>query len=118
MIIGRGFESTPLMLDGVLYITGNNNYGWAATPDRAVGRHRRVLPPALTYGGSNPSNRGFAASGDLVYMGTLDAHLIAFNRNTGDIAWDVVVDDHRQGHAILGAPLVVKDKVITGNSAR
>ena len=88
MIIGRGFESTPLMLDGVLYITGNNNYGWAvdARSGRQIWRYRRVLPPALTYGGSNPSNRGFAASGDLVYMGTLDAHLIAFNRNTGDIA--------------------------------
>ena len=118
MIIGRGFESTPLMLDGVLYITGNNNYAWAvdARSGRQLWRYRRVLPPALTYGGSNPSNRGFAASGDLLYMGTLDAHLLALNRDTGALVWDVVVDDYRQGHAILSAPLVVKDKVITGNS--
>ena len=118
MIIGRGFESTPLMLDGVLYITGNNNYAWAidARSGRQIWRHRRLQQPGLTYGGSNPSNRGFAAWGDLLYMGTLDAHLLAFNRDTGDVVWDVAVDDYRQGHAILGAPLVVKDKVITGNS--
>jgi alcohol dehydrogenase (cytochrome c) len=118
MIIGRGFESTPLMMDGVLYITGNNNYAWAidARTGRQIWRYRRVLPPGLTYGGSNPSNRGFAAYGDLLFMGTLDAHLLAFNRSTGEIVWDTVTDDYHVGHALLAAPLVVKDKVITGNS--
>jgi len=118
MIIGRGFESTPLMMDGVLYITGNNNYAWAldARTGRQIWRYRRVLPPALTYGGSNPSNRGFAALGDLLYLGTLDAHLLAIHRNTGEIVWDTVVDDYKAGHAVLAAPLIVKDKVITGNS--
>src|SRR5512143_4095896 len=48
MIIGRGFESTPLMMDGVLYITGNNNYAWAidARTGRQIWRYRRLLPPA------------------------------------------------------------------------
>jgi alcohol dehydrogenase (cytochrome c) len=118
MVIGRGFESTPLMMDGVLYITGNNNLAWAvdARSGRQIWRYRRPLPPGLGYGSGNPSNRGFAALGDRLFMGTLDGHLVALNRNTGRPLWDVVVDDYRAGHALIAAPLIVKDKVIVGNS--
>jgi alcohol dehydrogenase (cytochrome c) len=118
MVIGRGFESTPLMLDGVLYITGNNNMAWAidARSGRQIWRYRRALPPGLTYGAGNPSNRGFAALGDRLFMSTLDGHLLAFDRSTGRIVWDVVADDFKSGHALIAAPLVVKDKLILGNS--
>jgi alcohol dehydrogenase (cytochrome c) len=118
MPVARGFEGTPLMMDGVLYITGNNNYAWAidARTGRQIWRYRRLLPPALTYGGVNPSNRGFAALGDKVFMGTLDAHLLAINRDTGKIVWDTVVDDYTVGHAVIAAPLVIKDRVVVGNS--
>jgi alcohol dehydrogenase (cytochrome c) len=118
MVLGRGFEATPLMMDGVLYVAGNNNVGWAvdARTGRQIWRYRRPLPSGLTYGGANASNRGFAALGDLLFMGTLDAHLIALDRNTGRVVWDTVVDDFKAGHALIAAPLVVKDKVIVGNS--
>src|SRR5688500_3893725 len=118
MPTGRGFAGTPLMMDGVLYITGNSNMAWAvdARTGRQLWRYRRQLPPGLTYGGGNPSNRGFAALGDLLYMGTLDAHLVAMDRNTGRVVWDVEVDDFKAGHALIAAPLVIKDKVIVGNS--
>ena len=101
MVVGRGFEGTPLMMDGVLYITGNNNIAWAidARTGRQIWRYRRPLPPALTYGGGNPSNRGFAALGDRLFMGTLDAHLLALDRDTGRVVWDTVVDDYKVGHA-------------------
>jgi alcohol dehydrogenase (cytochrome c) len=118
MVIGRGFESTPLVMDGVLYITGNNNVAWAvdARTGRQIWRYRRALPPGLTYGAGNPSNRGFAAHGDRLFMSTLDGHLLAFDRNTGRVVWDVVVDDYKAGHALIAAPLVVRDKVVIGNS--
>jgi alcohol dehydrogenase (cytochrome c) len=118
MVIGRGFESTPLVMDGVLYITGNNNVAWAvdARSGRQIWRYRRALPPGLTYGAGNPSNRGFAMLGDRLFMSTLDGHLLAFDRNTGRVLFDVVVDDFKTGHALIAAPLVVKDKVIVGNS--
>jgi alcohol dehydrogenase (cytochrome c) len=118
MAIGRGFETTPLMHDGVLYITGNNNYAWAvdARTGRQLWRYRRPLPQGLTYGAGNPSNRGFATLGNLLYLGTLDAHLLAMDRTTGRIVWDVVVEDYKVGHALIAAPLVVKDKVVIGNS--
>jgi alcohol dehydrogenase (cytochrome c) len=83
---------------------------------RQIWRYRRVLPPGLTYGGANPSNRGFAALGNRLFMGTVDAHLIALDRDTGEVLWDVPLDDYKVGHAVTAAPLVVKDKVITGNA--
>ena len=118
MAIGRGFETTPLILDGVMYVTGTNNYAWAVDmrSGRQIWRYRRQLPGGLTYGGGNPANRGFAALGNRLFMGTLDAHLIALDRDTGDVLWDVPIDDFRVGHAVTAAPLAVKDKVIIGNS--
>src|ERR1700709_529223 len=88
MPVARGFEGTRLMMDGVLYITGNNNYAWAieARTGRQIWRYRRLLPPALTYGGVNPSNRGFAALGDKLFMGKLHAHVTAVNRDTGKLS--------------------------------
>ncbi|HZM97488.1 MAG TPA: PQQ-dependent dehydrogenase, methanol/ethanol family [Vicinamibacterales bacterium] len=118
MVINRGYETTPLVLDGVMYITGNNNYAWAVDmrSGRQIWRYRRVLPPGLTYGGANPSNRGFAALGNRLFMGTVDAHLVALDRDTGEALWDVALDDYKVGHAVTAAPLVIKDKVITGNA--
>jgi alcohol dehydrogenase (cytochrome c) len=116
MVAGRGFEGTPLLVDGVLYITGNNNTAWAInvrTGDQ-LWRYRRNLPPGLTYGSANASNRGFAVLGDLLFMGTLDAHLIALDRRTGKLVWDQTVEDFKVGYAITQAPLIVKDKVIIG----
>jgi alcohol dehydrogenase (cytochrome c) len=118
MVINRGYETTPLVLDGVMYITGNNNLAWAVDmrSGRQIWRYRRVLPPGLTYGGANPSNRGFAALGNRLFMGTVDAHLVALDRDTGEVLWDVALDDYKVGHAVTAAPLVIKDKVITGNA--
>jgi alcohol dehydrogenase (cytochrome c) len=116
MVPGRGFEGTPLMLDGVLYVTGNNNTAWAidVRTGNQLWRYRRNLPPGLTYGSANASNRGFAVLGDLLFIGTLDAHLIALDRRTGKPVWDATVEDFKVGYAITQAPLVVKDKVIVG----
>jgi alcohol dehydrogenase (cytochrome c) len=116
MVPGRGFEGTPLMLDGVLYVTGNNNTAWAidVRTGNQLWRFRRNLPAGLTYGSANTSNRGFAVLGDLLFMGTLDAHLIALDRRTGKAVWDATVADYTVGYAITQAPLIVKDKVILG----
>src|SRR5215510_2061858 len=115
---GRGFETTPLALDGVLYVTGSNNYAWAL--DGRTGRpfweYRRTLPPDLTYGASAPVNRGFGILGDRLFMVTLDAHLLAFDRRSGVVLWDVTLADYRVGYSATLAPLVVDDKVIIGIS--
>ncbi len=59
-------------------------------------------------------NRGVALLGDLVYVGTMDARLVALRRDTGEVAWETQVIDWRQGYSITGAPLALKDMVLTG----
>ncbi len=115
---GRGFETTPLVDDGVLYVTGSNNYAWAidARSGRAFWSYRRNLPNDLTYGASAPVNRGFGMLGDRLYMVTLDAHLMAFDRRTGDVIWDRELADYQIGYAATLAPLVLDNKVIVGIS--
>lgn len=118
MARGRGFETTPLVWDGVLYVTGPNNYAWAldARTGRKFWEYRRDLPDDLTYGASAPVNRGFGMLGNLLFMVTLDAHLLAFDRTNGNVLWDVELADYRIGYAATMAPLIVNGKVIVGIS--
>ena len=115
---GRGFEATPLALDGVLYVTGSNDFAWAldARTGRPFWQYRRELPTDLTYGAMAPVNRGFGLLGDRLFMTTLDAQLLAFDRRTGRTSWDVTLADYRVGYSATIAPLVVDGKVIVGIS--
>jgi alcohol dehydrogenase (cytochrome c) len=115
---GRGFETSPLVDDGILYVTGSNNYAWAidARTGRRFWQYRRNLPNDLTYGASAPVNRGFGMLGNSLFMVTLDAHLLSFDRRSGDILWDIELADYRQGYSATLAPLIVEDKVIVGIS--
>src|ERR1700692_2871676 len=116
-LLGRGIENTPLVVDGILYVTGNNNQAWAidGRTGRPIWNYRRRLPaniPASVCCG--PVNRGFGILGDRLYMGTLDAHLVALDRKTGNVIWDVAVGDLKKANAITAAPLIVKEKGILG----
>src|SRR5215510_9492 len=118
MARGRGFEATPLLIDGVLYVTGPNNFAWAldARTGRPFWRYRRDLPGNLTYGASAPVNRGFGVLANRLFMTTLDAHLLALDMKSGSVLWDVTLADYKIGYAATLAPLIVKDKVIVGIS--
>src|SRR3989449_6793613 len=109
------FQTTPLVLDGVLYVTGFNNNAWAidARSGRAIWRYRRNLPDDLRLCCS-AVNRGFAVLGDRLFMSTLDAHLVALDMKTGVPVFDVELADYKLGYLATVAPLVVKDKVIVG----
>ncbi len=115
---GRGFETTPLAYDGVLYVTGSNNFAWAldARTGRPFWTYSRELPDDLTYGASAPVNRGFGMLGDRLFMVTLDAHLLALDRRSGTVLWDIELADYKIGHAATLAPLVIDGKVIVGIS--
>jgi alcohol dehydrogenase (cytochrome c) len=113
---GRGLQTTPLLVDGILYVTGMDNYAWAidARTGRTIWRYRRELPPPPVTNCCGPNNKGFGVLGDRLFMTTLDAHLVALNMKTGRVIWDAVVEDYRNGYSGTAAPLVVKDKVIVG----
>ena len=114
-VLGR-FETTSLLLDGILYVTGPNNNAWAldARTGRQIWRYRRQLPATGLTACCGLVNRGFGALGDRLYMVTLDAHLVALDMRTGGVLFDVEMEEYSNGYAATLAPLVVKDKVIVG----
>jgi alcohol dehydrogenase (cytochrome c) len=59
-------------------------------------------------------NRGVAILGDLVYVGTVDSHLVALNAKSGAVMWDVEVARYESGYSLTGAPLAIKDKIVVG----
>ncbi|MCA1586140.1 MAG: PQQ-dependent dehydrogenase, methanol/ethanol family [Acidobacteria bacterium] len=116
-LAGHKFEATPIVIDGMLYVTGPMNHAWAidGKSGRQMWRYQRRLPPLgdlrVCCG---MVNRGFAVHGERLYMTTLDAHLIALDRRTGAVLWDIELAEHTEGYASTGAPLIVNDKVIVG----
>jgi alcohol dehydrogenase (cytochrome c) len=110
-------ETTPLVVDGILYATAQDDRAFAldARSGRPIWMYQRALP-----GDIRPCcgrvNRGLAILGDKVFLGTLDAHVIALDAKTGNVAWDVVAADYRTGHSFTVAPLAVKDLVVIGIS--
>jgi alcohol dehydrogenase (cytochrome c) len=109
------FEATPVVIDGVLYVTGVNNYAWAidARTGRQIWRYQRPLPQGLKVC-CGPVNRGFAVYRDRLFTTTLDAHLVAHDMKTGKPIWDVELADFTLGYASTVTPLVVKDTLIVG----
>lgn len=111
------FETTPLVVDGILYGTGPDDTAFAldARTGKAIWRYQRNVPAKLPVC-CGRVNRGLAMLGSTLYMGTLDAHLIALDSRTGNIIWDVEAADYRQGYTFTVAPLLVKDKIVVGVS--
>ncbi|MBM3771306.1 MAG: PQQ-dependent dehydrogenase, methanol/ethanol family [Acidimicrobiia bacterium] len=110
------FETTTLVRDNVLYVTGPQNVAWAidARSGRQIWRYRRELPATGLTACCGLVNRGFAALGDKLFMTTLDAHVLALDMKTGAVVWDATLEDYKTGYAATIAPIVVKDKVIVG----
>src|ERR1041385_2309712 len=113
-----GVETTPLVVDGVMYITEPPTV--VSALDLRTGRRlwtwERTLPNDLQTIGFGRVNRGVAVLGNMVYVGTLDAHLIALDVRSGAVRWDAEVADYKAGHCITAAPLAIDGKIITGIS--
>jgi alcohol dehydrogenase (cytochrome c) len=109
------FSTSPIVIDGVLYITepGGEVVAIDGRTGRPVWRYSRRPPPDL-HACCGATNRGMAVLNDVLLVGTLDAHLLAIDLHTGKLRWDTVVADYRTGHAITAAPLAIGDKVIVG----
>ena len=109
------WQSNPLVVDGIMYLTQRPNDAMAvdARTGRVFWMYRHTpSPDTRVCCGSN--NRGLAMLGDTLFMGTLDARLIAIDAVNGKPLWNVQVDDPKLGYSITLAPLVVKDKVVVG----
>ncbi len=110
-----GLEVTPVVVDGIMYVTGPNSaYALDARSGRQIWQYWRPRTPDLTGDGAKGTNRGVAVLGDKVFMVTDNAHLLALDRTTGALAWDVNMPESVQHYGATSAPLVVKDMVISG----
>jgi alcohol dehydrogenase (cytochrome c) len=111
------FENSPLVVDGIMYVTGPENLAFAldARTGRRLWSYKRALPEKIR-ACCGHTNRGFAILGSRLFMATLDAHVVALDAATGNVLWDVQAADYAQGYAFTVAPLIIKDKVIVGVS--
>ena len=111
---------TPLVIDGVMYVTAvNQAIALDAKTGRQIWKFSRPQTPGLVPTGDPASgiNRGVAVLGNRVFLQTDHAHLLALDRATGELVWDVEMADYRQHYGATGAPLVVNDLIIAGVSA-
>ena len=109
------FEATPLVVDGIMYTVQAPNDVMAL--DAVTGRlfwMYSYAPAVEARPCCGRVNRGLAILGDTLYMGTIDAHLLAIDAKNGKPLWNVQVAKPQSGYALTHAPLVVKDKVIVG----
>src|SRR5260221_8707717 len=104
-------ETTPLVYEGVMYVTNSNEMH---ALDARTGR--RVWHYRDDKAASQRVNRGAALLGDRVFFVTSDAHLVALHRKTGAVLWDKQYADPKKGYYASLAPLVVKDRVVVGVS--
>ena len=109
------FETTPLVVDGIMYLTQSPDDIVAV--DAKSGRvfwiyHYATSPAARPCCGI--VNRGLAILGDTLFMATVDAHLVAVDAKDGHAMWNVRLAEASAGYAATMAPLVVKGKVIVG----
>ena len=108
-------ETSPIVNDGVMYITEAPNVVHAldAASGRRLWSYTHPVPDDVIVS-NGLINRGVAVGGDKVYLGTLDSHLVALDAASGRLEWSVSHHDYRLGSSVTSAPLVVDDKVIVG----
>jgi PQQ-dependent dehydrogenase (methanol/ethanol family) len=125
-------EAVPIVSNGTMYVTvtwgvlnaldartGRLKWSWDPKighqnfPPGSAGNPNRVRTgPSLCCG---PGNRGVAVYGGKVYIGTLDARLVALDAETGKVVWEVPTADKNSDYSITGAPRIVRGNVIIGN---
>ena len=115
----RGIEATPLVVDGIMFISGPWSVVYAINT-----RNGKLL---WTYDPQVPKefgekaccdvvNRGVAMYKGNIFVGTLDGRLVSINAATGKKKWEVLTVSHDRSYTITGAPRVMDGKVMIGNS--
>ena len=113
----ESMETAPIVVDGVMYLTTSFNHVYAV--DAATGKefwhYKHKMGPVTTFC-CGPNNRGVAISGGKLYMGTLDAKLVALDAKNGKLVWEKQIADPEKGYSETMAPTVVDNKVLIGTN--
>jgi alcohol dehydrogenase (cytochrome c) len=110
-------QATPIVANKTIFISEppNNVVALEAQTGRELWRYVRSLPEELPIC-CGRVNRGLAILGNRLFLGTLDAKLVALDASSGEVEWEIQVADPNEGFTITGAPLVVNNAVIIGVS--
>ncbi|WP_332817837.1 PQQ-dependent dehydrogenase, methanol/ethanol family [Sphingopyxis sp.] len=114
----RGQEATPVVVDGVMYVTHawSKVSAWDAATGKPLWKFDPKVPGERAVSACcDVVNRGVAVWGDKLFVGALDGRLIALDRKTGKELWSTQTFDTSKPYTITGAPRVVKDMVLIGN---
>ena len=115
--IVESMETSPIIVNGTMYISTSFNHVHAL--DAATGKEKwhfkHEMGPITVYC-CGPNNRGVFVYGDKVFMGTLDAKLVALSAATGELLWETQIADPELGYSETMAPTVVDGKVLIGTN--
>jgi alcohol dehydrogenase (cytochrome c) len=110
-------EATPVVVNGVMYVTAANDaFALDARTGRVLWHYQRPVSSGLLDDAAAHKNRGVAVWKNFVYMETDDAHLLCLDARSGGLRWDIEYADKTKQYGATSAPLVVKDEVIVGTS--
>jgi len=113
----ESMETAPIVVDGVMYLTTSYNHVYAidAVTGKEFWHYKHKMGPVTTFC-CGPNNRGVAISGGRVFMGTLDARLVALDAKSGSVLWNVEIADPEKGYSETMSPTVVDNKVLIGTN--
>ena len=115
--IVESMETTPIVVNGIMYVTTafNHVYALDARTGQQIWHYKHDMGPITTYC-CGPNNRGVAALGDKVFMGTLDAQLVALDAKTGKVVWKKDIADASLGYSETMAPTAVDGMILIGTN--
>jgi quinohemoprotein ethanol dehydrogenase len=117
--VHRGQESTPIVVDGIMYVTSawSKVFALDARSGRALWTYDPLVPGRFGVNACcDVVNRGVAVWGGKVFVGTIDGRLVALDSVTGKPVWQTQTADAAKRYTITGAPRVIKGKVLIGNA--
>jgi PQQ-dependent dehydrogenase (methanol/ethanol family) len=113
----ESMETAPLVVNGVMFITTSYNHVYAvnATTGEQYWHYKHKIGPVSTYC-CGPNNKGVAISEGKLFMGTLDAKIVALDAKSGKLIWQTQIADPELGYSETMAPTVVDGKVLIGTN--
>ena len=115
--VRESMETAPIVVDGVMFMTTSYNHVYAldAVTGKEFWHYKHKMGPITTFC-CGPNNRGVAIEGDKLFMGTLDAKLVALEAKTGKVLWETQIADPEKGYSETMAPTVIDGKVLIGTN--
>ena len=113
----ESMETAPIVVNGVMFLTTSFNHVYAidAVTGEEFWHYKHKMGPITTFC-CGPNNRGVAIEGDRLFMGTLDAKIVALDAKTGKLLWETQIADPEKGYSETMAPAVIDGKVLIGTN--